>query len=230
MLGTPVDLGELILGVGEADLESCDLAEPAFALGFGDAGVRLSRISTRRSRWAGSGQNIGQRTQACSWMQGVLNERPQVPMETLRRSRWPRNSIHSSSVGTRCSSVGRMARRRARKARWAWTASSGWTALAVGDVDVLVSGDDLGDVRGQAAEGGVGDGQLRDGSGPRPCAQQHRHPPLLLTDLDLSRERLVVRRPRRRHIVYLDELTYAAPPRGFVNVTAAGRSQPFRIC
>jgi hypothetical protein len=31
---------------------------------------------------------------------------------------------------------------------------------------------------------------------------------LLLTDLDLSRERLIVRRPGKRHIVYLDELTY----------------------
>ncbi|MFJ5850819.1 hypothetical protein [Streptomyces sp. NPDC092903] len=31
---------------------------------------------------------------------------------------------------------------------------------------------------------------------------------LLLSDLDLSRERLVVRRPGKRHIIYLDELTY----------------------
>lgn len=31
---------------------------------------------------------------------------------------------------------------------------------------------------------------------------------LLLTDLGLSRERLVVRRQGKRHIVYLDELTY----------------------
>jgi hypothetical protein len=31
---------------------------------------------------------------------------------------------------------------------------------------------------------------------------------LLLTDLGLSHERLVVRRPGKRHIIYLDELTY----------------------
>ncbi|MCL6289172.1 hypothetical protein PV689_31115 [Streptomyces sp. ATCC51928] len=31
---------------------------------------------------------------------------------------------------------------------------------------------------------------------------------LLLTDLDLSRERLIVRRPGKRHIIYVDELTY----------------------
>lgn len=31
---------------------------------------------------------------------------------------------------------------------------------------------------------------------------------LLLADLGLPRERLIVRRPGKRHIVYLDELTY----------------------
>src|SRR5712691_11944327 len=36
--GAPVDLGELVVGAGEADLESLDLAEPAFAFGFGDPG------------------------------------------------------------------------------------------------------------------------------------------------------------------------------------------------
>ncbi|MEU0577559.1 hypothetical protein ABZ465_09700 [Streptomyces griseoincarnatus] len=30
----------------------------------------------------------------------------------------------------------------------------------------------------------------------------------LLAGLDLSRERLVVRRPGKRHIIHLDELTY----------------------
>src|SRR6266480_423822 len=36
--GAPVDLGEFVFGAGEADLESFGLAEPAFAVGFGDAG------------------------------------------------------------------------------------------------------------------------------------------------------------------------------------------------
>ncbi|MEO3842464.1 hypothetical protein [Streptomyces sp. B22F1] len=43
---------------------------------------------------------------------------------------------------------------------------------------------------------------------------------LLLTDLDLSRERLIVRRPGKRHIIYLDELTYRCAS---ANVTAAGQ-------
>jgi hypothetical protein len=36
--GAPVDLVEIVLGAGEADLESFGFAEPAFAFGFGDAG------------------------------------------------------------------------------------------------------------------------------------------------------------------------------------------------
>jgi len=36
--GPPVELAEFLLGAGEADLESFDLAGPAFALGFGDPG------------------------------------------------------------------------------------------------------------------------------------------------------------------------------------------------
>ena len=36
-----VDLGELVVGAGEADLQSLDFAEPAFAFGFGDAVVQV---------------------------------------------------------------------------------------------------------------------------------------------------------------------------------------------
>ena len=36
-----LDLGELVLGAGEADLEALDLAEPAFSFGFGDAVVQV---------------------------------------------------------------------------------------------------------------------------------------------------------------------------------------------
>jgi hypothetical protein len=36
-----VDLGELVLGAGEADLEALDLAGPAFAFGLGDAVVQV---------------------------------------------------------------------------------------------------------------------------------------------------------------------------------------------
>jgi hypothetical protein len=36
--GAPVDLGELVVGACEADVESFGFAEPAFAFGFGDAG------------------------------------------------------------------------------------------------------------------------------------------------------------------------------------------------
>jgi hypothetical protein len=59
--GGRVGLGELRGGRGEADLESFGLAGPAFAFGFGDAAVRLSRISLSRCRWARSTRSIGQR-------------------------------------------------------------------------------------------------------------------------------------------------------------------------
>jgi len=36
-----VDLGEFALGADEADLQALDLAEPAFALGLGDAVVQV---------------------------------------------------------------------------------------------------------------------------------------------------------------------------------------------
>ena len=36
-----VDLGELVVGAGEADFESFDLTEPAFAFGFRDTGVEV---------------------------------------------------------------------------------------------------------------------------------------------------------------------------------------------
>jgi hypothetical protein len=61
-----VDLGEFAVGAGQADLEAFDLAEPALSFGFGDAAWRLSRISTMRLRWAGSGQCIEHRRQAWS--------------------------------------------------------------------------------------------------------------------------------------------------------------------
>ena len=41
ILETPVDLSELVFGSGETELESFDLTEPAFTLGFGDAGDQL---------------------------------------------------------------------------------------------------------------------------------------------------------------------------------------------
>jgi hypothetical protein len=36
--GAAVDLGEFVLGAGEADFEAFGFAEPGFAFGFGDAG------------------------------------------------------------------------------------------------------------------------------------------------------------------------------------------------
>jgi hypothetical protein len=59
-----VELGELVVGAGEAELESFDLAEPAFAFGLGDAGDQVVADLLQPGPLAGSGQSIGQRTQA----------------------------------------------------------------------------------------------------------------------------------------------------------------------
>jgi hypothetical protein len=37
----PIELAELLLGAGQTDLETLDLAEPAFRLGFGDSGDQV---------------------------------------------------------------------------------------------------------------------------------------------------------------------------------------------
>jgi hypothetical protein len=37
----PIEPAELLLGAGQTDLETLDLAEPAFRLGFGDSGERV---------------------------------------------------------------------------------------------------------------------------------------------------------------------------------------------
>lgn len=51
--GPLVELGEFLLGGGEADLEAFDPAEPAFALGFGDPGGQMVRWARPISSSAG---------------------------------------------------------------------------------------------------------------------------------------------------------------------------------
>jgi anti-sigma B factor antagonist len=63
-------------------------------------------------------------------MQGVPNARLQVPVATLRRSKWPRNSSHSASVGARYSSL-----------RLHYRLDSGVAVVTVvGEVDVATCG------------------------------------------------------------------------------------------
>lgn len=49
---TPVELGELVVGAGEAGLEAFDLAEPALPLRLGDAGEQVvaDRLQARSLR------------------------------------------------------------------------------------------------------------------------------------------------------------------------------------
>jgi hypothetical protein len=52
-VGAAVELGELVVGAGEADLEAFDLAEPAFPLRLGDAGEQVvaDLLQARSLRW-----------------------------------------------------------------------------------------------------------------------------------------------------------------------------------
>ncbi|MCQ0017532.1 hypothetical protein [Actinomadura madurae] len=55
-----------------------------------------------------------------------------------------------------------------------------------------------------------------------------RHLPL--TDLDLSCERLIVRRPGKRHVIYLDELTYRCASAWLRERHRRRQCPPPRIC
>ena len=69
-VGAPVDLGEFAVGAGEADLESFGFAEPAFAVGFGDAvdEVVADLDDAGSLGWVGP---VHRASEAFSWMHGV---------------------------------------------------------------------------------------------------------------------------------------------------------------
>jgi hypothetical protein len=119
-----LDLGELVVGGGEADLEPFGFAGPALAFGFGDAGGQVAADVLQPLFLGGVNPEEGTPDE-CSWMQLDPQARPQSPRASRRRSKWPRNSSHSESLGVRYSSLGRSSRRRAMNARWPLTASSG---------------------------------------------------------------------------------------------------------
>ncbi len=114
-----------MVGAVEADLESFDFAEPALTLCFGDAGGEVVADLDEPLALGG----IGPEHRAAD--AGVLvdagsAERPAAGAGgDLAAFEVAEDLVHSSSVGTRYSSLGRSARRRARNARWAWMASSG---------------------------------------------------------------------------------------------------------
>lgn len=60
----PIELAELLPGASQADLETFDLAEPAFRLGFGDSGDQVVASRQAPARWAGAGRGSEHLTQA----------------------------------------------------------------------------------------------------------------------------------------------------------------------
>lgn len=58
----PIELTELLLGASQADLETFDLAEPAFHLGFGDSGDQVvADLGKPRPLGQVGGASIGRR-------------------------------------------------------------------------------------------------------------------------------------------------------------------------
>ena len=62
---------ELALCCGEGGFKSSDFTAPAAAMGFVDAGLKVRDDLLQSVLLLGSGRRAGQRTQACSWTQGV---------------------------------------------------------------------------------------------------------------------------------------------------------------
>ena len=119
--------------------------------------VRLPRMSSSRCFWEGSTRRSEHRMQLCSWMQVLPQARPQSPRASLRRSKWPRNSSHSESVGARYSSLGRSSRRRAMNARCAADGLLGIGGLVShGRGDAGVPHQELADVRRHPVHDRVG--------------------------------------------------------------------------
>jgi len=82
-------------------------------------------------------------------MHGVPYARPQVPVETFRRSKWPRNSGPFVVGGDAVLLAGSERATTGQEGQVGLDGLVGVDGLvAEGDVDVAVAGDDLGDVRG----------------------------------------------------------------------------------
>ncbi len=83
------ELGELVLGAGQADAEPFDFAEPAFTSGLGNAGDEVV-ADLLQSEALGRVRPQERTSDTCMLMNtrsGVEKARSQVPMDTLRFSK-----------------------------------------------------------------------------------------------------------------------------------------------
>ena len=156
--GAPVELCELVLGAGEADLESFDLAEPALAFGFGDAGdqvvadleqaVPLGGVGPEE--WASDAGVLVNATAAEGPSAGADGDFAAFEMA----QEFLPFLVGGCPVfvgGTQVAAAGQERQMRLD----GLVGVDGF--VAHGDVDVAVPGDDLGDVGRQPVEDGVGD-------------------------------------------------------------------------
>ena len=115
--GHLVHLGELVAGAGQADFQALGFAEPTVGFGFCDAGLEVVVDLGEAATLVGVGSQQGAAQAAVFVDAGCVVGTAAVADSDLRRSKWPRNSVHSSSLGVRYSSLGRSSRRRAMNAR-----------------------------------------------------------------------------------------------------------------
>src|SRR5689334_22627130 len=157
-VGAPVNLGEFVAGAGQADLESFGFAVPAFAFGFGDAGDQVVVD-------LGDAGPLGGR--------GPVHAAPQAAV--LVNARGPERAAAGAGGdlaefemaeelgpffvgGGPAFLAGPQGAAPGQECQVGLDCLVGVNGLVShGHVQVLVAGDDLGDVRGQAAHDGVGD-------------------------------------------------------------------------
>jgi hypothetical protein len=85
--GELVELGKFLPGGGKADLQALGLAEPAFALGFVDAGQQVGAQAGQPGPLSPVRPQERTPDVLCSSMQTVPQARPQPPSATLRRAK-----------------------------------------------------------------------------------------------------------------------------------------------
>src|SRR5215471_10812481 len=156
--GSAGDLGEFVFGSGEADLESFHFAEPAFALGFGDAGGEVVADLGEALFLGGVGPEHGAADAGVLVGAGGRERAPAGSGGDLAAFEMAEELLPFLVGGGAVFLAGAQRPAAGEEGPVGLDGLVGVDGLvAHGDVDVAVAGDDLGDVRGKAVEDGVGD-------------------------------------------------------------------------
>ena len=160
LVGLPasVELCELVLGAGEADLESFDLAEPALSLGFSDAGDQVV-ANLEHALPLGGVRPKERASDTGVLMNTTAGERPTAGADgDLAAFEVAQEFLPLLDGGYPVFVGGPQVAAAGEERQMRLNSLVGIGGLvAHGDVDVAVPGDDLGDVGREPVEDGVGD-------------------------------------------------------------------------